>query len=229
MPLAWAGWAIPGGPVIATVRAMMMGLLGSVSVLVPVVAGVLAWQLLRGPGSPGALGRLVGGWVAIVAGIAGIVHLVYGAPPVQQLATAGGLIGFASAGPLTPLPVAGAIALLLAAVLAGVLLASRTPIRQVPSRLSLLRGRLTHRSPPGQVPVTPWSPAPPLRPSSTRSLPRSTPSTAMTRRLPTPSWRRSDRSRSTPPWSKIAPPTTALCWGPRPQPCPSSMSPRSPR
>ncbi|MDP9850321.1 DNA translocase FtsK [Streptosporangium lutulentum] len=158
VPLAWAGWAIPGGPVIATVRAMMMGLLGSVSVLVPVVAGVLAWQLLRGPGSPGALGRLVGGWVAIVAGIAGIVHLVYGAPPVQQLATAGGLIGFASAGPLTPLPVAGAIALLLAAVLAGVLLASRTPIRQVPSRLSLLRGRLTHRSPPGQVPVTPVVP-----------------------------------------------------------------------
>jgi S-DNA-T family DNA segregation ATPase FtsK/SpoIIIE len=145
--LVTASWHLVGGPFIAVIEALARGLVGSLAVISPVLTGALAWRLLRGTASELTLVRLMLGWVGILAGITGILHLAHGAPGLEHLdrvQTAGGLIGLASGMPLASLP-AIAITLLAALMVAGVLTATQTPIRQVPARLISLRDRLTGR------------------------------------------------------------------------------------
>ena len=143
--LAAAGWHLAGGPVTAVIEAAARSLIGSLSLAAPILTGVLAWRLLRGTDSEITLVRLVLGWVAILAGVTGIAHLTCGAPALQGVQAAGGLLGLAAGMPVAMLPAPVAITALALLPVLGVLTATQTPIRQVPARLKALRNRVAHR------------------------------------------------------------------------------------
>lgn len=145
-------WTPLDWPIFEPVRVIALTLVGSLNAVAWIAAGLLGWQLLRGPESRAALGWLLGGWLAITAGAAGIVHLAHGAPDVDHIAAAGGLAGFIVVTPMASLPAPVIALALIALVSGGVLAAARTSPRQVPHRLGLLRTRLTRRTSSAPVP-----------------------------------------------------------------------------
>jgi DNA segregation ATPase FtsK/SpoIIIE, S-DNA-T family len=149
-------WRLPGdvGEVTRTVVNGSVGILGWFVPLVLVGAGA---SMMRNPESTGPVGRQVIGWVALVFGILGLVHIAHGTPEgadTAALMDAGGAIGF----------VVGSLALdLLRSVFVvvpifvlltvfGLLVVTATPVYQVPTRLAALRDRLLGRHPAADVP-----------------------------------------------------------------------------
>ncbi|MEV4180692.1 DNA translocase FtsK [Streptosporangium canum] len=146
--LALAGWGIVDGPAMDLVQIAARALIGSLIVVAPLALAALAWRLLRATDSELALVRLMLGAVAITAAVAGIIHTVHGAG--ADALAAGGVLGYAVASPLTLLlPAAAVIALLVVLALWGLLVATQTPVRQIPARLrGLRRGARRRTSPP---------------------------------------------------------------------------------
>lgn len=142
-------WQLPGG-LGEAVRAVVAGSVGVVAYLVPVLLSVVAWRNLRDPERNGPAGRQVIGWLALLFGVLGLVHLANGSPaPVagdtRPLQDAGGALGYVVAKLLTDLLQSAYVVAPLLVLLAffGLLVVTATPVHQVPARLRELGERLT--------------------------------------------------------------------------------------
>jgi DNA segregation ATPase FtsK/SpoIIIE, S-DNA-T family len=159
--LASVTWWPPHGSVTKVIELVVRGGFGEFAMLLPVLAGLLAWRLLRHPELNGDTGRVVIGASALFAGVLGIVHIAAGEPyPRQgmaQVRAAGGLIGWAISAPLEA-ALTGWVAVPLLLLLSGfgLLVVTATPLHRVPERLAdlgslrLLRERPIHGEPTGE-------------------------------------------------------------------------------
>ena len=145
--LGAAAWSNGIGPVGVALTDGVRWIIGSLVMVLPVVLFFASLRLLRSGPRPEARGRLVIGWVCVIASVLGIAQVV-GAPadPERGLPGSGGLIGWAVGTPL----VAGmgpVVPVVLLALLAffGLLVITSTPVHQIPERLRELTDRLLGR------------------------------------------------------------------------------------
>ncbi len=147
---ASAVWWHLDGPVTSVVDSMVVGLMGTLAWLAPLLLVAAAWRILRHPEHNAPAGRNAIGWVALLVGACGVVHVIAGTPVPSEGAAAmrsgGGWLGFFGAAPLVA-GVTGFLALPLLALLAGfgVLVLTGTPVHQVPERARHLLDRLLRR------------------------------------------------------------------------------------
>ena len=125
---------------------VVRGAFGSLTWTVPVLLALLGWRYLRHPDRNSQTGRMVIGWLALIIGALGLVHLANGTPqPTDGAAAmrhAGGLIGFFASAPLAAALTPWVAAPLLALIAGfGVLVITATPLHTVPGQLARLRGR----------------------------------------------------------------------------------------
>jgi DNA segregation ATPase FtsK/SpoIIIE, S-DNA-T family len=151
--LAAGLWARMDNPVGHGITRVVAGGLGSLAWLAPVLAVLLAWRFLRHPDRNSQTVRAAIGWTALLLGAAGLIHVVKGTPHPSDgaaaMRAAGGLVGFAVAGPLTAaLTPWVAVPLLVLLAGFGVLVLTGTPLRRVPDRVAQLRALLGHAQPP---------------------------------------------------------------------------------
>ncbi|MEU4834154.1 DNA translocase FtsK 4TM domain-containing protein, partial [Streptosporangium sp. NPDC023615] len=140
--VALPAWNLVGGIVVDLIEIAARALIGSLLVAAPLAFAALAWRLLRGGDSELTLVRLMLGSIATTTGVAGIVQVLNG--PGAEAMTAGGVIGYAVASPLALLlPVPASLVLLVVLAAWGLLVATQTPVRQLPARLAGLRTRRT--------------------------------------------------------------------------------------
>jgi DNA segregation ATPase FtsK/SpoIIIE, S-DNA-T family len=145
-------WRLPG-PIGVVIVAVVRGLFGSASLVVPVLLAALAWRTLRHPDRVSASGRIVIGWSALSLGVLGLLHVAHGSPAPSLGATAlrhaGGTVGFMVASPLeSGLTVWLTVPLLVLLGGFGVLVVTATPVNAIPQRLTELRDKLLRRKPP---------------------------------------------------------------------------------
>ena len=150
--------------------AIVSNAFGSLSWLVPVLLGLLAWRFLRHPDRNVQTARIVIGGAALIVGGLGLAHIAHGTPGPSAgyaaMRAAGGLIGYAVSAPLvaavTPWVAAPLLALLCGF---GLLVITGTPLHRVPDRLAELRGR-AGQAPDGAGPgeAGPGAPAAATRP-----------------------------------------------------------------
>ncbi|MGH3159986.1 MAG: DNA translocase FtsK 4TM domain-containing protein, partial [Streptosporangiaceae bacterium] len=124
--------------------AFLRGAVGEVAWLVPVLLALLGWRYLRHPDRNAETGRMIIGWLALIIGVVGLVHIANGTPQPSAGAAAmrhaGGLIGYLAAKPLVAALTPWVAAPLLALVAGfGILVITATPVHTIPSRLGGLR------------------------------------------------------------------------------------------
>ncbi|MGY1810556.1 DNA translocase FtsK [Blastococcus sp. SYSU D00669] len=147
--LGAAVWTNGIGPFGAVIASGSRWLVGSVVVVLPVFFFLVALRLLRHPANPEARGRLLIGWISLVAAVQGTVSVVGdGATdgPAQGRPGAGGLLGWAAGTPLAA-GVGDVVAVVLFVLLAffGLLVVTATPVHQIPERLRELGDRMLGR------------------------------------------------------------------------------------
>lgn len=140
-------WADLRGPVGDLVEILVTGAFGRLDLLVPILLAVIAVRFIRHPEQPEANGRIVIGLSALVIGVLGQVHIACGAPArsdgMQAIRDAGGLIGWATATPLTyTMGEMLAVPLLVLLTIFGLLVVTATPVNAIPQRLRLLGVKL---------------------------------------------------------------------------------------
>ena len=132
-----AVWFHAAGPFGSGLNLVVRVLFGAGALLLPLIGLAAAWRLVRAPADPDSRGRVVIGWAATSLGVLGFYHIVRGIPHfsggARRLRAAGGTVGFVASSPLaaavTPYLAAPLLILL---ALFGVLVITRTPLRQVP-------------------------------------------------------------------------------------------------
>ncbi|WP_369141049.1 DNA translocase FtsK [Modestobacter versicolor] len=134
--LGAATWTNGIGPVGAGLSDAVRFLIGSLTMALPVVLLLVALRLLRHPPHPEARGRLMIGWVSVVAAVVGVAHVAGPDAAPADRSGAGGVLGWAVGMPLTA-GVGAVVAVLLLVLLAffGLLVVTATPVHQVPERL----------------------------------------------------------------------------------------------
>src|SRR5215213_5207194 len=128
--LGAATWSNGIGPVGVGLAQGVRWIIGSLVMVLPVVLFFAALRLLRRGPRPEARGRLVIGWIAMVAGVQGIAQVVgQDADPEAGVPGAGGLIGWAVGTPLTA-GVGAIVTVVLLALLGffGLLVVTATPV-----------------------------------------------------------------------------------------------------
>ncbi|MCH8564683.1 DNA translocase FtsK 4TM domain-containing protein [Nesterenkonia sp. LB17] len=129
------------------------GTFGWASVILPLILFIAAVRYFRAPQEHAGNARIAAGSAIILVASAGVVHLANGLPTINEaftvgddgtftaLLNSGGVIGYLVSVPLaslvTPYPV---WALLLLALLAGLLVITDTPLRRVPDRVAVAKG-----------------------------------------------------------------------------------------
>jgi hypothetical protein len=151
--LAAGLWARMNNAAGREIQAVVAGGLGSLAWVVPVLVALLAWRFLRHPDRNAQTMRAVIGWTALLLGAAGLLDLAKGSPRPSDgaaaLRAAGGIIGFAVAGPLASALTRWVVALLLALLAVfGVLVISGTPLHRIPQRLAALGELFGYGRPP---------------------------------------------------------------------------------
>ena len=159
------------------VHAIVAGTLGQVAFALPLVLLALGIRFMRAQAGQAANTRLVVGLSFLTLAATGLVHIAHGIPTPQQgaagMRSAGGVIGFLAASPLTAgVSVYGATALLLLAGLFSLLVLTATPINAIPARLRTLRERVIHPNP--RSIASPEGPADDPQPPPTRATRRAT-------------------------------------------------------
>src|SRR4051794_37694822 len=134
--LGAATWTDGIGPVGAGLADAVGWAIGALAPALPVVLFLVAVRLLRHPPHPEARGRLMIGWVSVVAAVVGVAHVVGPDIDAEDRSGAGGLLGWAVGSPLTA-GVGAVVTVLLLVLLAffGLLVVTATPVHQVPERL----------------------------------------------------------------------------------------------
>jgi S-DNA-T family DNA segregation ATPase FtsK/SpoIIIE len=151
--LASVTWWPPHGQVTKVIELVVRGGFGTFAMVLPVLAGLLAWRLLRHPELNEDTGRVAIGASALIAGVLGIVHIVAGEPyprhGMAPIRAAGGLIGWAISAPLHA-ALTGWVAVPLLLLLSGfgLLVVTATPLHRVPERLADLGALLLLRERP---------------------------------------------------------------------------------
>ncbi len=162
-------WHIPGF-VGRVVRSATMGSVGVLAWAVPVALIVLAWRTMRPSQEETPAGRTLLGWLCLVGGLLGLVHLAHGVPrpsdhDADAMREAGGAIGYLVSAVLVDLLkspwVVAPILLLLTAF--GALTVLNTPLYAVPARAAALRDTLLGRSSAAAAPVAEPEPEKPVR------------------------------------------------------------------
>ncbi|PRZ15554.1 FtsK/SpoIIIE family DNA translocase [Nesterenkonia sandarakina] len=129
------------------------GTFGWASVILPLILFIAAVRYFRAPQDHAGNARIAAGSAIILVASAGIVHLANGLPTINEaftigddgtftaLLNSGGVIGYLVSVPLaslvTPYPV---WALLIIALLSGLLVITDTPLRRVPDRVAVAKG-----------------------------------------------------------------------------------------
>ncbi|MCZ2818085.1 FtsK/SpoIIIE family DNA translocase [Modestobacter sp. VKM Ac-2984] len=134
--LGAAVWTNGIGPVGAGLATGVEWTIGALTVGLPVVLFLVALRLLRHPPHPESRGRLMIGWLSVVAAVVGVAHVAGPDAEPGERTGAGGLLGWAVGMPLTA-GVGPIVTVLLLVLLAffGVLVVTATPVHQVPERL----------------------------------------------------------------------------------------------
>ncbi|MCZ2807622.1 DNA translocase FtsK 4TM domain-containing protein [Modestobacter sp. VKM Ac-2983] len=134
--LGAAVWTNGIGPVGAGLATGVEWTIGALTVGLPVVLFLVALRLLRHPPHPESRGRLMIGWLSVIAAVVGVAHVVGPEAEPDERTGAGGLLGWAVGMPLTA-GVGPIVTVLLLVLLAffGVLVVTATPVHQVPERL----------------------------------------------------------------------------------------------
>jgi S-DNA-T family DNA segregation ATPase FtsK/SpoIIIE len=151
--LASVTWWSPHGQVTKALELVVRGGFGQFAMLLPVLAGLLAWRLLRHPELNEDTGRVAIGASALFAGVLGIVHIGAGEPYPRHgmgpIRSAGGLIGWVISAPLEA-ALTGWVAVPLLLLLSGfgLLVVTATPVHRVPQRLADLGSLLLLRERP---------------------------------------------------------------------------------
>ncbi|MEV1025316.1 DNA translocase FtsK [Streptomyces sp. NPDC050264] len=140
-------WSNLRGPVGDLVEMLVTGAFGRLDLLVPILLGLIAVRFIRHPEKPEANGRIVIGLSALVVGVLGQVHIACGSPSrddgMQGIRDAGGLIGWATATPLSfTMTDVLAVPLLVLLTVFGLLVVTATPVNAIPQRLRLLGVKL---------------------------------------------------------------------------------------
>ena len=135
-------WQMPGivGDVVRSVATSSVGILAWA---LPLVFAVAAWRTLRHPDRNGPAGRQVIGWLSLVGGILGLVHLSHGVPRpghMDAVREAGGAVGFLFSAVLVDLLKSPYVVAPLLVLLSGfgLLVISGTPLHAVPERIRTL-------------------------------------------------------------------------------------------
>jgi S-DNA-T family DNA segregation ATPase FtsK/SpoIIIE len=149
-------WWSLSGRAAAAVHAVVAGTFGLVGTAVPLLLLGLGLRAMRHPDSIDTSGRLGIGLVAVLASVAGLVHIGTGLPSppdgATAMRTAGGVIGFIAATPLAEaLTVWVAVPLLALLLVFGVLVTTATPVHTIPGRLRHVRERVLGPSVPKAV------------------------------------------------------------------------------
>jgi S-DNA-T family DNA segregation ATPase FtsK/SpoIIIE len=137
-------WVRMNNPVGRTVYDLTSGALGEGAFTIPVLLTLLGWRFMRHPDRNSETSRAVIGWVTLLIGLLGLIHIAKGTPRpadgVTAIRAAGGLVGYAVSAPLvtglTPwvaTPLLGLVACF------GLLVITGTPVRRVPARLRELK------------------------------------------------------------------------------------------
>jgi len=134
------------------IRTVTTGSVGSLGWALPLLLAGIAWRTLRHPDRNGPAGRQVIGWLSILFGVLGLVHIAHGLPrPGDPVAMrqAGGAIGYVVSSLLADLFRSSYVAVPLLALLLlfGVLVVTGTPVHTVPERLAAARDKLLGREP----------------------------------------------------------------------------------
>jgi DNA segregation ATPase FtsK/SpoIIIE, S-DNA-T family len=142
-------WDMPGD-VGGAIRAGVSGSVGSLAWAIPVLLLLVAWRTLRHPDRNGPGGRQFIGWVAILAGVLGLVHIQHGIPRprngIEDLEVAGGAIGYAMSSILSDLLTRYvAVPLLILLVFFGVLVLGGTPVHALPEKARELWAKVRRR------------------------------------------------------------------------------------
>jgi DNA segregation ATPase FtsK/SpoIIIE, S-DNA-T family len=128
-------YADAAGPVGSFLEAVALGLLGLLGYVLPVALAWFGLLVMIGRPSP-EIGRIGVGTALLVVGLLTVLHLVGGAPHpedgVRGLWSAGGLLGWAIAAPLTAaVSVWGTVAVAVAVLALGGLIVTKTPFSAV--------------------------------------------------------------------------------------------------
>jgi S-DNA-T family DNA segregation ATPase FtsK/SpoIIIE len=137
-------WAHVNDPVGRGLYYAVSGTVGALSFSIPLLLAMLAWRFMRHPDRNKETERAVIGWVALLIGLLGLIHIAKGTPypsaGAAAIRTAGGIVGFAVSAPLVKLltswvatPILGLVSVF------GVLVITGTPVRRIPDRLGELR------------------------------------------------------------------------------------------
>ncbi|MGH3259983.1 MAG: DNA translocase FtsK 4TM domain-containing protein, partial [Streptosporangiaceae bacterium] len=150
--LAAGLWARMNNAAGREIKTVVTGGVGSLAWVAPVLVALLAWRFLRHPDRSSQTMRAVIGWTALLLGAAGLLDIAKGAPRPSDgaaaLHKAGGIIGYAVAGPLASALTRWVTALLLALLaLFGVLVITGTPLHRIPQRLADLGELFGHGRP----------------------------------------------------------------------------------
>jgi DNA segregation ATPase FtsK/SpoIIIE-like protein len=127
--------------------ALVRGGFGSAAWILPIMLALLAWRYLRHPDRNADTARMLIGWIALIIGGLGLVHIAHGTPRLEgpdglaAVRGAGGVIGYAVSTPLVA-AVTPWVAVPLLALIAGfgLLVVTGTPLHRVPGRVALLHG-----------------------------------------------------------------------------------------
>jgi S-DNA-T family DNA segregation ATPase FtsK/SpoIIIE len=142
--LAASLWVRMGNSAGRAIHTAAVTAFGSLAWVFPVLAALLAWRFLRHPDRNTETVRAAIGWIALLLGALGLIHIAKGTPHPSEgahaMRLAGGYVGYAVSGPLagalTPWVAVPLLALLAAY---GVLLVSGTTVHRIPGRLRELR------------------------------------------------------------------------------------------
>ncbi|MGH3368011.1 MAG: DNA translocase FtsK [Nocardioidaceae bacterium] len=145
-------WQMPT-PAGDALRTIVTGSLGSMGWLVPVLLVAIAWRNMRHPDHNGPAGRQVIGWLSLLFGVLGLVHIAHGLPRPPDgaaMRAAGGAVGYVVSSLLADLfrTTWVAVPLLVLLVAFGVLVVTGTPVHTIPDRLGHGRDRLLGRTTP---------------------------------------------------------------------------------
>ena len=146
---AVAVWWDESGP-LRPVSLAIRSLFGSGTWAVPILLVLLAWRFLRHPDKNADTARMVIGWLALLVGALGLIHVAAGTPGLgaglSAIRAAGGLIGYAVAAPLVAIVTQWAAIPVLALIAGfGLLVITGTPLHRVPERIAEGRGLLQRR------------------------------------------------------------------------------------
>jgi DNA segregation ATPase FtsK/SpoIIIE, S-DNA-T family len=142
-----AVWGKLPGPIGDALVVVVAGALGVLSALVPFILAGLAIRVMRNPQETTEdAGRIAIGLIALILGVAGLVHIGRGAPTPSMgphaMRAAGGWLGYLASAPLAAVLTQWLVVpLLLIVVFFGLLVTTATPVYRIPDRLRAARTR----------------------------------------------------------------------------------------